>query len=252
MPAPVLASAGQRIRGSRAAAGQLRSHVSVPISARCHQSLAAVLRLAPRMGAKDDPAQRTRQGAPVRARDPCAGSKRTTHCAALEPAGMQLRPPPPRSPGAARGHAALYLRARAAPRPAVPQGRPGHAETVPLHQASPPVPAPLWNGAVGQAPAATALAQFFNSRTTRSWAKTINPLQRATVPTRIMVLPKLNSLTGMPNTIAAAPPSTAQIPASNNAIIIKPTPKAAHSTRASLATILPYCAHGQSLASAAI
>ncbi|MBV9529745.1 MAG: hypothetical protein JO283_01405 [Bradyrhizobium sp.] len=63
---------------------------------------------------------------------------------------------------------------------------------------------------------------ILNSRSTKASARTIIPLQTATAPARIKVLPKLNSLTGIPSTIASRPDSTAQIPAISKAIIIKP------------------------------
>jgi hypothetical protein len=52
----------------------------------------------------------------------------------------------------------------------------------------------------------------------------INPAHAATAPARISVLPKLNSLTGIPNPIAKNPANRQAIPATNIAIIIKLTP----------------------------
>jgi len=52
----------------------------------------------------------------------------------------------------------------------------------------------------------------------------IAPEQAATTPARIIVLPKLNSLIGIPYTIAARPANSRPVPAPNNTAIIEPTP----------------------------
>jgi hypothetical protein len=59
-----------------------------------------------------------------------------------------------------------------------------------------------------------------------------------------MVLPKLNSFTGSPTTIATIPASTAPIPAINKTIIINLNPSAAPRANRH-ATIPSYCVHRQ-------
>ena len=54
-----------------------------------------------------------------------------------------------------------------------------------------------------------------------------NPVQAATVPVKIRVLPKLNSLTGIPNPIAARPASKRPMPATNKKNTIELTPERA-------------------------
>ena len=50
------------------------------------------------------------------------------------------------------------------------------------------------------------------------------PVQTATTPTRIKVLPKPNSLIGIPKAIARKPANTEPIPAISKTIIINLTP----------------------------
>lgn len=88
----------------------------------------------------------------------------------------------------------------------------GAAETVGCSVESRPIPGPSrW-------------AIFFNSRTTAHRARMTSPVHAATAPVRINVLPKLNSLTGIPKPIARRPANRQPIPATNSTTIIKLTP----------------------------
>ena len=74
----------------------------------------------------------------------------------------------------------------------------------------------------------------------------IIPVQAATVPVRIKVLPKLNSLTGIPKPIARRPANRQPIPAINHTTVIELTPGLrSKRSQAANATILSYSAHGQ-------
>ena len=67
-------------------------------------------------------------------------------------------------------------------------------------------------------------AIFFNSPTTTQRPNMISPVHAVTAPERIRVLPKLNSLTGIPKPIASRPANKQPIPTTNITIIIKLTP----------------------------
>lgn len=76
-------------------------------------------------------------------------------------------------------------------------------------------------------------ATFFNSRTAIQRPSMIAPVQTPITPVRISVLPKLNSLTGIPKPIASRPAKTKPNPATNMTTIIELTPAAALETLAS-------------------
>ena len=69
--------------------------------------------------------------------------------------------------------------------------------------------------------------------------KIINPAQAVTVPARIRVLPKLNSLTGIPKPTARRPASKQPIPATNIPVIIKTTPRLRSATRTGPVATIP-------------
>src|SRR5258708_39064664 len=87
---------------------------------------------------------------------------------------------------------------------------------------------------------------FFSSRTAVHRPSIIIPVHAAIAPTRIKVLPKLNSLTGIPKAIARMPANSRPIPAINTTTIIELTPgPRSRYAQAANATILPYGPHRQ-------
>src|ERR1700694_5237611 len=89
-------------------------------------------------------------------------------------------------------------------------------------------------------------AIFFSSRTTIHRPSMIIPVHAATAPVTIKVLPKLNSLTGIPKPIARRPANRKPIPAINHTTIIELTPGLrSKCSQAAYATILSYCAPRQ-------
>src|SRR5271169_3574562 len=85
-----------------------------------------------------------------------------------------------------------------------------------------------------------------SSRVTDHNPSMISPVHAATAPARIRVLPKLNSLTGIPKPIATRPANRQPIPAINITAFIKPTPgPRPQSSQPPNATIPSYCAPGQ-------
>jgi hypothetical protein len=89
-------------------------------------------------------------------------------------------------------------------------------------------------------------AMFFNSRTTAQRLSIIMPVQAVTTPVTIRVLPKLNSLTGIPNPIPRRPANKMPIPAINTTSIIEITPRPRpKGSQPPNATIPSYCAYRQ-------
>ena len=89
-------------------------------------------------------------------------------------------------------------------------------------------------------------AMFFSSRPTIQRPSMIMPVQAATAPATISVLPKLNSLTGIPNPIASETGQQQANPGDQQHNHHRTHPRAAPETLAAAnATIPSYCAHRQ-------
>ena len=255
--------------GRCAAAVAHRRSLRVPISARRRRTSRAAARLirapAVRPAARsEDQPQMDRPLAPGRARVPSAMTRKTTDCAAAWARcgfGRLRRTASLRA--VARGGLLVPWRRRSrragSALPAFSGGRlvAAEQETAVFRRpdrpsaALMPAPAHLPRELVAT-PEPSCRAIFFSSRTTIQRPSIIIPVQATIAPVRIRVLPKLNSLTGIPKPIATRPANRKPIPAINNTATIElPPGRAPKCAQAAYATIPSYCAHRQRTIAAA-